>query len=502
MTAAEELDLLREKRARRRAQLSLLDFTKYTHPHWTIGTHHRQICLALEAVERGEIKRLLIEAPPRHSKSELSSRSFPAWFIGRNPRKQIITASYNDLLATDIGRDVRNLVGSGEYRNVFKGVDLAEDSAAAGRWHTNHGGSYLATGVGGTLTGYGADVFIIDDPLKNREEAESERIRDNLWHWFTSTAYTRLMPGGAMVLIMTRWHEDDLAAQVQRSEKWHVLKLPAISNEGTPNERALWPEWYPLEELHKIRAVLPPRDWQALYQQEPRAEQGGYIQRGWFDTRHAGWHGCVPGCDTSHKHEPGTIDGKRPNIYIASDFAVTEAREGKDPDYTEHGVFGAVDDKLYVLDWWHGQVTSNVWIEELLNLFAKWKPVAWFGEGGVIRHAIEPFLTRRMVERRVYAQVEWLNPIKDKATHGRAFQARAAMGRIEFPSTVWAERVISQCVGFPGAQHDDAFDAMGKMCRAIDEAHPAITGKPKDTKQTSKWDKAFKGKPPNAWKVS
>ena len=446
---------LKEKRSRLAARDSLLPFVEYTHHNWQSAAHHRLICDKLEAVERGEIKRLLIEAPPRHSKSQLSSRHFPAWCMGRNPARHIITASYNDLLATDIGRDVRNLVASQMYRNVFGDVTLAEDSAAAGRWHTNTGGGYLATGVGGTLTGYGAHIFVIDDPLKNREEADSERTRDNIWHWFTSTAYTRLMPGGAIVLIMTRWHESDLAARVQQSEQWDVLKLPAISTHDD-EERALWPEWYPLEELRKTRSVLPPRDWQALYQQEPRADVGTYIKREWFNDRY-------------------TIEPKDRHVYIVSDFAITEAKEGKDPDHTEHGVFGlAPDDKLYVLDWWNGQTTTDVWVDELLRLIGKWKPLCWFGEGGVVGKSMEPIINRMMRERRVYCRTERLSPIHDKASRARAFQGRAHAGRVVFPVADWAERVINQCVSFPGGKHDDAFDVMAWMGLAIDQAHPAI----------------------------
>lgn len=478
-------DAAREIIRRDDARGRLLPFADYTHPRWVTGEHHRLICEHLEAVERGDIKRLLIEAPPRHTKSELASRRFPAWWIGRHPEHQIISASYNDLIGTDIGRDVRNIVRSPDYQNVFPGVELAEDSAAAGRWHTSSGGSYLATGVGGTMTGYGAHLGIIDDAIKNREEADSERVRDTIWHWYTSTFYTRLMPGGAIVMMTTRWHEDDLASRVQQSEKWAVLKLPAIANEGTKDERALWPEWYPLPELHKIRSVLPPRDWQALYQQEPRAEQGAYIKRAWFDERYE----RMPARESV-------------NVYMASDFGVAVPKEGRDPDYTEHGVFGVdAADNLFVLDWWHGQTSSDVWIEELINLFVKWKPHCWFGEGGVIRHAIEPFLTKRMRERKAYSRIEWLNPVKSKATDGRAFQGRAALGKVRFGRQVWAERVISNVVGFPGATHDDPFDVMAKMCRAIDMAHPAIL--PPEKKATKRHDYDRKaGDGDEAWKYA
>lgn len=476
------LPLYYEKRARLMAHGSLLPFVEYTHPRWQSGAHHRLICDKLEAVERGEIKRLLIEAPPRHSKSELASRRFPAWYIGKHPDRQIITASYNDLLGTDIGRDVRNIVRDPSFARIFSGVNLAEDSAAAGRWHTNQGGSYLATGVGGTMTGYGAHLAIIDDPIKNREEADSERHRDNVWHWYTSTLYTRLMPGGAIVLMMTRWHEDDLAARVQKSEQWDVLHLPAIANEGQ-DEQALWPEWFGLDKLHEIRKVLPPRDWAALYQQEPRADQGTYIQRAWFDERY-------------------TEAPKHLNTYIVSDFAITEAKEGKDPDYTEHGVFGlAPDDKLYVLDWWSGQTTTDIWVDELLRLIAKWKPVCWFGEGGVVGKTVQPMMDRMMLEQRIYCRTERLSPIADKASRGRAFQGRAHARRVVFPaSCIWAERVINQCVAFPGGSHDDAFDVMAWMGLAIDQAHPALAPNDRAKKPRDLW-----AKPPNnerGWKTS
>ena len=189
--------------ARRQAKQSLIAFTEYTLPEYRAAQHHRDIAAALEAVERGEIDRLMIAMPPRHGKSELASRRFPSWYMGRNPRKNIITASYNIDLAMDFGREVRNIVASPEYGNVFQ-TALAQDSKAANRWHTNAGGAYVAAGVGTSITGRGAHVLLIDDPLKDREEADSELRRQRVWDWYTSTAYKRLAPGGAVVLIQTR----------------------------------------------------------------------------------------------------------------------------------------------------------------------------------------------------------------------------------------------------------------------------------------------------------
>jgi predicted phage terminase large subunit-like protein len=466
MATARITELIALEEAKRTLHLAatrLLPFAAYTHPDWQTAEHHRRICNLLERVERGEVKRAIVCMPPRSGKSELVSRRFPAWYLGRNPESEIISTAYGTELAVDeYGRKVRNIVRDPLFGNVFPDVTLADDSQAAGRWNTNHGGGYLATGVGAGITGRGAGLLIIDDPFKGRAEADSERERQLVWSWYDSEARTRLAPGGAIVIVATRWHEEDLIGMVLREhadQGWEVLTLPAIANEGTNDEQALWPERFPLEHLRQLRASYMrshPREWYALYQQTPRSETGTYIKREWFEERYA----------------------KAPaaNAYIVSDFAITEAKEGKDPDYTEHGVFGlGADDKLYVLDWWYGQTTTDVWVEELLRLIKKWKPLCWFGEGGVVGKAIEPIMLRMMREQRIYCRTERLSPIHDKATRGRAFQGRAHAGRVLFPAgQEWAERVINQCVAFPGGAHDDAFDVMAWMGLAIDQAHPAI----------------------------
>ena len=472
------------------ARDGLLAFSEYTHPAWVAGPHHEAICELLERVDRGEVKRAIIEAPPRHGKSELVSRRFPAWYLGRNPDREIISTAYGtDLAIDEYGRKVRNIVRDPAFRNVFPSVELAEDSQAAGRWNTNRGGGYLAAGVGAGITGRGANLFLVDDPFKGRAEADSERERYVVWSWYDSEVRTRLAPGGAIVIVNTRWHEEDLAGMVlkhHRDEGWEVLKLPAIGNEGTEHETALWPERFPIDHLRDLRASYMkshPREWYALYQQSPRSEQGTYIQRAWYTERYD--------------------KAPRVNTYIVSDFAITEAKEGKDPDFTEHGVFGlGPDDKLYVLDWWSGQTTTDVWIEELLRLIAQWKPLCWFGEGGVVGKAIEPILNRMMRERRIYCRTERLSPIHDKATRGRAFQGRSHAGRVIFPrGQEWAERVINQCVAFPGGAHDDAFDVMAWMGLAIDQAHPAIL--PPEEKPAKKRDYGDRKEPERSdrWKV-
>lgn len=710
--------------ARRRARTSLIEFTTYTNPQYVSADHHRLIAAALERVLTGDCKRLMICMPPRHGKSELASRRFPAYALAKNPTKQIIAASYNSDIAADFGRNVRNIVDDPGYRNLYPNVTLASDSRAADRWHTNAGGMYVAAGVGTAITGRGADILLIDDPFKDREEADSEIRRMRVWDWYTSTAYTRLMPGGAIVVINcmtgdtpvlmmdgsesalsdirpgdevatwdkgrlgtskiinhinngsdkvykitmksgkivranerhpflvyeqgkykwvrlkclklaqkivtlrvngesgktgraaqmdaisrsyakdfahptttkpsgqagidrhqstknrnllhilgtdtasesksiggcllskegsaqfatsnkpqagtgetsyalitvttqgkcagysaitvtspletekqkqsscappntsdfdldevatiifdgiedvfdiqvegtenfianglvshnTRWHDDDLsgrllAEQENGGDQWEVLSLPAIDTQG----RALWHEWYPIERLNEIRAVLPARDWNSLYQQNPIPDDGDYFKSDWM------------------RHYDELPDGLA--MYAASDYAVT-ADGG---DYTEHGVFG-VDSQgnVYVVDWWSGQTTSDVWIEQQCNLIDKHKPIIWFGESGVIRRSVEPWMIKRMNERRSHCRMEWMASISDKPTRARSIQALASMGKLFLPkNALFAGRLLSQLLRFPAGKHDDAVDVFSLIGRGMPMIKNFTPKKPK-----------------------
>jgi len=413
----------------------------------------------------------MIFMPPRHGKSELASKRFPAWCLGRNPTRQIIAASYNSDLANDFGRNVRNIVAEPEFGQVFPGVALAADSQAANRMNTNHGGAYVAAGVGTAVTGRGAHIALIDDPFKDREEADSERRRNTVWDWYRSTLYTRLMPGGAIVLIQTRWHEDDLAGRLleQEPDQWQVLELPAVSDTG----QALWPEWYDKPALDRIKDTIGPREWSALYQQKPQPDEGTFFRREWFQT----W-------------------GKLPALryYGTSDYAVTDGGG----DYTVHRLWGiASDGDVYRVDGWRGQTTSDQWIEAKLDLIAKYKPLAWFGEGGVIQKAIEPMLRRRMRERNVHCRLEWLSSVSDKPTRARSFQAMAATQRVFFEPGA----DLSEFLVFPAGKHDDDVDTASLIGRVIDQAHPAIVRAQQEKPPRDRWNRTRDEEVSN-WKIA
>ncbi len=453
-----------------KARRGLIAFTNYTNPLYISAAHHRMIADRLEAVERGEIDRLMIFMPPRHGKSELASKRFPAWCLGRKPTRQIIAASYNSDLASDFGRNVRNIVAEPEFKDVFPTVALAADSQAANRMNTNHGGAYVAAGVGTAITGRGADIALIDDPFKDREEADSERRRELVWDWYRSTLYTRLMPNAGIVLIQTRWHEDDLAGRLleHEADQWTVLDLPAIGPDGL----ALWPEWYDVPALERIKASIGPREWSALYQQQPQPDEGTFFQRGWFKQ----WD-------------------KLPSlrIYGSSDYAVTDGGG----DWTVHRVWGVdSNDNLYRIAGWRGQTPADQWIEAKLDLIEKHKPAAWFGEAGVIQKAVEPMLLKRMRERKVRCRMEWVSSIHDKATRARGFQARASMGNVYFEPGA----DLSEFLVFPAGKHDDEVDVASLMGRVLDQVHPAIVKLPDERKPRDMW--ATKDETASDWKVA
>lgn len=465
-------DAARELLRRSGARASLAQYAAYIDPTHAPAAHHRLLIGALEAVASGDCTRLLVLMPPGSGKSWYAAVRFPEWIMGRRPDTDIIAASHTAELAERFGRRVRNTLGSPEYRHLF-GDLLAEDNQAAGRWSTRAGGEYYATGVGGSITGRRALIGIIDDPVRGREDADSERHRETAWQWYTNDFLTRLKPNARQIIIQTRWHEDDLSGRIlaRERERWHVLCLPMIAVPGDPLGRAvgerLWPEWFTDDMVYQ--AKLDTRAWNALYQQEPAPDAGDFFQRGWF---------------TDYDIPPVRL-----HVYGASDYAVTEGAG----DYTEHGIFG-VDwqGTLYVLDWWRGQAGPEEWIERQCDLIDAHRPFCWFGEGGMIRRALEPSLRRRMSERRSYCRLEWLPSIADKPTRARSIQSRASMGKLRFPATAaWKSDVLGQLLRFPAGRHDDAVDVCSLIGRGLDQVSEAPKGDSAIKPAVDRWERAF-----------
>lgn len=322
---------------------------------YAAALHHRMIANALERIANGTLKRLIINMPPRHGKSMLASEFFPAWYLGLHPEHQVMHASYSQELVDAFGRKVRNQLRDDLYHVLFPGTVLSDDSQAANKFNTVSGGSYFAVGVGGSATGRGAHLLLIDDPVKDRVDADSERMRQMNKDWYTAVAYTRLMPGGAIVLIQTRWNEDDLAGWVLREQKhegWEVLNLPAWDNDENPTT-ALWPEAFPLERLRQIRETLPPRDWQALYMQRPRAGTGAEFKRGWLNHYSSVSHG--------------------PMYRVMLVDPANMKRENN--DFTSIWIVGlGEDENYYVLDIVRDRLNLTERTEAVFRLHRKWKP--------------------------------------------------------------------------------------------------------------------------------
>lgn len=470
-------ELLRRRLARR----GLIDFTRYTFPRYRPADHHYQIAEKLESVALGKIKRLMIFVPPRHGKSELASRRFPAFVLGTNPLRNFIAASYNSDLANDFGREVRNLIKSEEYQALFEECRLASDSGAADRWHTDKGGSYVAAGIGTAVTGRGAHIFMIDDPVKDREAATSETVKRKTYEWYTSTAYTRLESEiqeeiapddwlwdvggavrdglvepfeGAIVVIQTRWADDDLAGHLiedmeNGADQWDILELPAIKDGN-----ALWPAKYPIDRLQDIKKAIGPRDFSALYQQNPVPDDGDYFRSEWFRPYHK-----AP--------ERSTL-----LLYGASDYAVTD----NGGDYTVHVVVGVDTEKrLWLMDVWRDQTDSGKWVEAFCDLVKEWKPLMWAEETGQIRSGIGPFLVERMRKRQAYVHREAFPTRGDKAVRSQSIRGRMSIDGLYVPvNAPWWPEFKKELLRFPAGKHDDQVDALGLIGQLLDRVLAAM----------------------------
>jgi predicted phage terminase large subunit-like protein len=431
--------------------------------------HHRKIANALERVANGSLKRLMIAMPPRHGKSMLASEYFPAFYLGHHPDHQVLHASYSQELVDGFGRKVRNQLRDGLYNAVFPGTVLSEDSQAANKFMTATNGSYFAVGVGGSATGRGAHLLLIDDPVKDREDADSERMRTTLKDWYTSVAYTRLMPGGAIVVIQTRWHEDDLMGWLQLEhghENWEVLTLSAWDDNEHPTQ-ALWPESFPISRLRQIKETLPPRDWEALYMQRPREGTGASFKRGWL------------------QFYDGAVQHKGMYRIMLVDPATAQPNR-KTNDYTSIWVVGlGEDENYYVLDMVRDRLNLTDRTEAVFRLHRKWKP-------GTVRYERYGMMAdvenlRNEMNRRSYRfalqEVGGSTPKKDRIERLiPLFQG----GRIWLPQELMYTNMQGQSrnlvhdfieqeyLAFPVGRHDDMLDALARVAEpSLDTPWPS-----------------------------
>jgi predicted phage terminase large subunit-like protein len=447
---------------RRQARASLQSYIEYLDTGFAPARHHRLLIEKLEAVERGEIKRLMVFMPPGSAKSTYGSVLFPSWYLGRNRLKSVIAASHNGELAERFGRKVRNHVGSTEFQAVFD-FGLAEDSKAAARWETTQGGEYFAVGVGGSVTGRRADLGIIDDPVKSREEADSETIREKVWEWYKADFYTRLKPNAGIVLIQTRWHEDDLAGKLLKDaqeggEQWEIVSLAMEAEEGDPLGREpgelLWPEWFTPEMI--TQAKRDPRNWLALYQQKPRPDGGGVFKRDWI---------------MYYTGTPADVSGST-NRYLLVD-AANDKRPNN--DYTAMWVIGlGQDSNYYVLDMVRDRLNLTERGASVMRLHRKWKPkevrYERYGMMGDIQHI--KHLQNEQNYRFEIVEVGGQTPKNDRIKRlVPMFEAK----RVWFPVTLHKtdttgemrelvdDFIEQELLAFPVSSHEDMLDSLARI---------------------------------------
>lgn len=468
---------------RRSIRRSLTEWCRYC--GFEPAAHHKLLIEKLEQVSTGDIDRLAVFMPPGAAKSTYGSVLYAPWHFSQHPNHCVIAASHTAELAEKWGRRVRNLVSE---HSLVLGVGLSQDSQAAGRWETSASGEYFAAGVGGAIAGRRADLVVIDDPVRSREDADSELIRDKTWDWYKSDLYTRLKPGGRIVLIQTRWHEDDLAGRLLADmaaggDQWEVISLPALAEQNDPLGRAagapLWPEWEDDDALARKRRAVGPRDWSALYQQRPAPEDGDYFKAEWLKP---------------YERSPAR---ETLRVYGGSDYAVT-ADGG---DYTVHVVVGLdPEGRMYLLDLWRGQESSDRWIESLCDLVQEWKPIGWAEEQGQIRAGVGPFLERRLRERKAYVSREQFPTRGDKAVRAQSIRGRMALEGLYVPvNAAWYPDLRSELLSFPAGKRDDQVDALGLVGQLLDRMLKGTATKPVVPVKRDRWNRDEREE--DSWKV-
>jgi len=444
-----KLELLNEKKTQEKAEQNFLDFVESMWPAFIKGEHHEIMADAFERVANGELKRLIINMPPRHTKSEFASYLFPAWFLGKYPEKKIIQTAHTAELAVGFGRKVRNLISNEDYQKVFKGIELSSDSKAAGRWNTNKGGDYFAIGVGGAVTGKGADVLVIDDPHSEQEAAlgqYNKDVYDKVYEWYTSGPRQRLQPGGAIIIVMTRWSLRDLTGQIVKNSiqkegagEWEVIELPAI----LPSGKSLWPGFWKQEELESLKAELPVSKWNAQYQQNPTSEEGALIKREWWQE----WtQSQLPECEA---------------IIQSWDTAFLKTQRADYSACTTWGIFNWPDEdgktipNLILLDSFKEKLEFPELKRAAYDKYWEWEPDQMIIEA---KASGSPLIFEL---RAMGIPVTEFTPSRgqDKIARVNAVTDLFASGVVWCPPTRWADEVIEECASFPSGDHDDLVDS-------------------------------------------
>ena len=446
-----ELEKLEELKSRKLSHNRFLAFVNAVWPTFISGRHHTKMADAFERVAEGKCKRLIINMPPRHTKSEFASYLLPSWFLGKFPGKKVIQTSHTAELAVGFGRKVRNLVDSDRYKDLFPDVALQVDSKAAGRWATNYAGEYFAIGVGGAVTGKGADLLIIDDPHSEQEAALAEtnpEIYDKTYEWYTSGPRQRLQPGGSIVVVMTRWSKKDLTGQVLKSsaqrggDEWEVIEFPALFEDYSP-PRPLWPEFWSLRELMSLKEELPNSKWMAQYQQNPTSESSAIVKREWWQI----WE----------EEEPPYCDF----TLMAWDTAFEKNNRADYSACTLWGVFYQSDENgveqanIILLNAFRDRMEFPTLKRRAIEEYQEWNPDSIIIE----KKASGAPLIYEM--RAMGIPVQEYTPVKgnDKISRLNSVSDLFASSRIWAPNTSWAEEVIDEVASFPAGEHDDYVDS-------------------------------------------
>ena len=448
-----------EERKRRLIRSDLLAWsTEALKPYGRApAAHHRLLIRELQAVAEGRTRKLMVLMPPGSAKSTYGSYLFPPWLMAQ-PDTKVVAASHTTDPPLYVSKQVQRYI-----RDNRQALGYALENEATGQWATTRGGEYLAAGVGQGIAGFRADLGLIDDPVRTREAADSELQQDRVWDWYWSDFFTRLRPGAKQILIMTRWSEGDLGGRLEAAEpnEWRIVRLPAIAEADDPLGRQPG-EWLWSDDDYGFGAKLKAdyatlmatgqaRNWSALYQQRPAPDTGDYFRKEWL------------------RFVPEAPPREAMQIYGASDYAVT-ADGG---DYTVHVVVGLdSDDRLWLLDLWRGQKSSDVWIEEFCSLVIRWKPLGWAEETGQIKASLGPFINQRQGVRQAWVARTQFPTRGEKAVRAQSIRGRMALKGLHIPTHApWRGDLETELMSFPAGKHDDQVDALGLVGQLLDRMH-------------------------------